>query len=728
MVRTTRASSGQTPTTPGRYGRRVLAGAGGLLLSAGLALAGGSGENIIIIADPLNAESMYAANYYRLARQVPDANIFYFSPGADSYQSFVDFNLAALRALVAQRGVADQADYILIMPGSPFYISAAGYVSDSCSPVNRFSISGAYTTAFVSGDVLGGVNSSFPNRYSRNIYDPARFDSQTTWYNGAPSNDPNAKRYYIGAMLGYTGERGNTLEQVLANVDRSVAADWTRPAGTFYFMKTTDTARSGPRHNTFPAVVTRILADGGNAVMEERWLPQSRFDCLSILTGLATADILGGNFTILPGAYADHLTSYAATFDTSSQTKLSDWITKGATASWGTVEEPCNYPGKFTHARSMVYYHQGASMGESIFRALAYTPFQGLLYGDPMCRPFDMPVTVTVDDPPAGPASGTIAIRPAGSTDKPGAFVFSFEVLVDNRRVAADLALPLLVDTTELADGWHDLRVLGYDTSLVETTGVWQSELTVSNLGRSAVIDAPATTGDLSTTFAFDVTAIGGGLGGQPVEVRLVQHGRVLAAVAGCEGTLHATGLQLGAGASNLHAEALFADGMQVRSAPVQVIVNYSDGTPTAAAPAVFTSTSWLEAAAEAMVELPYTHDDRADTPTFEIVDAPAQAVVAPGPAGPYRLVLPDPGATGFDVMTYRVTNAGGQSQLGRVVLVYDRHPYDLTADGSLDIDDLYAIHQAPADVNFDGVADASDIRWLESLIRCGELRDMGAR
>jgi len=43
---------------------------------AGRAVAGGTGENVIIIADPLNAESMYAANYYKLARHVPDANIF----------------------------------------------------------------------------------------------------------------------------------------------------------------------------------------------------------------------------------------------------------------------------------------------------------------------------------------------------------------------------------------------------------------------------------------------------------------------------------------------------------------------------------------------------------------------------------------------------------------------------------------------------------------------------
>ncbi|MCC7389101.1 MAG: hypothetical protein IT431_10070 [Phycisphaerales bacterium] len=708
------------------WSRRLAVGA--VVAGAGAAAAGGSGENVIIIADPLNAESMYAANYYRLARNVPDSNILYFSPGAANYQSFVGFNLAALRALIAQRGIGSQADCILLMPGAPFYISAPGLVTDSCSPVNRFSITGAYTTAFIADEVLAGVGSGLTNRYAFSTYDPARFDSEDAWLKGQPSADPSARRYYMSAMLGYTGELGNTLEEILTNVDRSAAADWTRPPGTFYFCQTDDQARSGPRHSTYPAVVAKLAALGAVGSHEMRELPRNEHDILSILTGRHTLDIAGAAMTILPGAYCDHLTSYAATFDTASQTKISEWIRKGATMSHGAVEEPCNYPGKFTHARSMTYYFQGASMGESVFRALAYVPFQGLIYGDPLCRPFDLPVTVTLADPPTNPVSGVIPFSPEGSTSKQFTFVFYFEVLVDNARVAADLTLPLQVDTTELADGWHDLRVLGYDTSYVESIGVWQSELVVDNLGRSASVAGADTTGDLATTFAFEVSAVGGGLGGNPVEIRLVQHGRVLDAAPGCEATLHAAGLQLGAGASSVHAEAIFADGMRVRSAPLQVIVDYTDGAPGGAAPAVSTSTVWAGDDAEVFVELPYRADDRADTPTFEVLDAPAQASIVAGPAGPYRLLNPDPDASGYDLMTYRVTNSAGQSDIGRVVIVYDRHPFDINGDGTLDIDDLYEIHAAPADLNFDGVADAADTRHLQRVLRCGELRDMGIR
>ena len=692
---------------------------------AGRAVAGGTGENVIIIADPLNAESMYAANYYKLARHVPDANIFYFSPGATDYQAFVNFNLQTLDSLIARRKLEGQADYIVLMPGSPFYVSAPNLVSDNCVAVHRFSISSAYTTAFLRDDILGGVSSGLPNRYAKTGYNFIPFDSETAWLNGVPSNDPSARQYYLGAMLGYTGPLGNTLQEIFDNVDRSVAADFSRPAGTFYFCETNDHARSGPRENTFDNVINELATLGGVGSHEMRWLPQNRFDCLSILTGLASADIEGGNFTIIPGAYCDHLTSWAATFDNENQTKVSSWIRKGATASWGAVEEPCNYPGKFTHARSQAYYFMGSSMGESVYRAMGFTPFQGLLYGDPLCRPFDYPVTVTVDDAPTDPVAGTVALTPAGTTDKQFTLVLEYDVTVDNARVASGFILPLTFDTTALADGWHDMRVIGFDSSIVRSAGTWQGPLIVNNMGRSSTITASTTTGDHATVFAFDVASVAPGRGGVPVEIRLVSNDRILDALPGCQGTLRTTGLVLGAGTSNLQAEALYADGMRVRSAPVQVTVDYVNGTPSNTAPAVTTYTKWIGSAGNTLVEFPALLDDATDSPTFTLVDAPAQASIVTGPDGPYRLIKPNMDATGYDTMTYRVSTSSGQSALGRVILVYDRHPADINGDGVLDIEDLYAMHATPTDINFDGNADASDITALRDILRCGEAIDM---
>src|SRR6202021_2528269 len=52
--------------------------------------------------------------------------------------------------------------------------------------------------------------------------------------------------FYISSMLGYTrGPVGNTVSDLLNMIDRSVAADGSMPAGSFYFMNnTTDNARN----------------------------------------------------------------------------------------------------------------------------------------------------------------------------------------------------------------------------------------------------------------------------------------------------------------------------------------------------------------------------------------------------------------------------------------------------------------------------------------------------
>ncbi|MEW6253685.1 MAG: hypothetical protein AB1716_23820, partial [Planctomycetota bacterium] len=223
------------------------------------AWAGGSPENVLLIIDPSNRDSLYVGNYYKAARRIPDRNVLYIEPLAANYAAFVSTNLDALFGALANQSIDDHIDYIVTTPGSPFYIAASGYVTDPCWPVNRFSTSGAYTTAFIASEVLGGVVSQLANHYSAYWTDEARaFDGSVKWYWGAPSNDPAARQYFIGALLGYSGARGNTLAQTITLIDRSVAADGTRPGGTFYFMRTTDEARSRPRDGYYPAAVTSI--------------------------------------------------------------------------------------------------------------------------------------------------------------------------------------------------------------------------------------------------------------------------------------------------------------------------------------------------------------------------------------------------------------------------------------------------------------------------------------
>lgn len=68
----------------------------------------------------------------------------------------------------------------------------------------------------------------------------------------------------------------------------------------------------------------------------------------------------------LPGALADHLTSTGGMLTDSSQMSSVRWLEAGATASYGTVIEPCSYPQKFpSPAVAMFHYALGATAIEA---------------------------------------------------------------------------------------------------------------------------------------------------------------------------------------------------------------------------------------------------------------------------------------------------------------------------------------------------------------------------
>ncbi len=538
-----------------------------LPLASAAALAGGSPENMLVLVDPSRPDALELANYYQNARQIPAANILYIDPTASDYSTFVDRNLDMLFGYLDTVGLRDHIDYIIIAPPSSFYVSAPGLVTDTCSPVTRFSLTGAYMLAFIPSEILDGEMSTRQQGYKpfSGAPGPVAFDSEIKFWNGVASTDPSARQYFISGMLGWTGTRGNTLPELKAMIDRSVAVDGTRPAGTFYFMETTDNTRSDPRDGKFDSTIANLAADGGVGVHLFDVLPTGQTDCLGIMTGWATPDIDGTSMTILPGAFCDHLTSFAATFDEGSQVKMSRWIVKGASGTSGTVEEPCNYDGKFVAPNLHLQYFRGLSLGESAFRSLTYLPFQTLFYGDLMTRPWAYLPTVSVNDAPGSAVGGTIALTPTGTTAAPGAAMAGFDLLIDGLRHSSTTpGGQFSVDTTLLADGYHELRVLGYDNVVQKRTGRWIGSINVDNHGRATTINVTPASGDLSTPFVADIAAVGG----SPVEVRLVQNSRVVAAVYGSTGSLTVHGKGLGAGTVWLQAESLYADGRIVRSAP----------------------------------------------------------------------------------------------------------------------------------------------------------------
>ncbi len=183
----------------------------------------------------------------------------------------------------------------------------------------------------------------------------------------------------------------STLAKAEALVARGAQADGTFPTGKGYFVRTTDSARS-VRFPQFEEVaqdwrgtldVTYVDNSAGalsNVVENETGL-------LFYLTGL---EVVGGIETnsYVPGALADHLTSFGGQLPTSSQMSALAWLEAGATASYGTAIEPCNFPQKFPDARELVpaYFH-GATAVEAYWKAVRW-PGEGNFVGEPLARPF----------------------------------------------------------------------------------------------------------------------------------------------------------------------------------------------------------------------------------------------------------------------------------------------------------------------------------------------------
>ena len=671
---------------------------------------GGSPENTLLIVNPSSAESLRVANHYAAARGIPASNVLYVDPAAANYAALASGNVEALFGELNQRGMLATVDQVVVMPGAPFFIPASGLITDGCSPVNRFAITTGYTLAFVKHKVLGGLPSTNSNRYAGSGTTPTAFRSTISWLGGVPSGDPNAERYFLCTMLGYSGGNGNTVEEILDMIDRSVAADGTFPAGTFYFMDNQGDPARNVRAPQFPNTLTQLAAVGGTGQIIAGVLPGGKHDALGIMTGAAAPNIDGANLTILPGAFADHLTSFAATFDTGSQTKMSRWIAKGASGTSGTVEEPCNYLGKFPSPRLHVFYRQGLSLGEAWFRSQGFAPYQSLFTGDPLTRPWAHIPVVGVADFPAGAVSGVVQFTPTATTTNPDATIQLFDLYIDG--VFHSFTLPgfkFSVDTSTLHEGAHDVRVVARDGSAVKTPGRWIGTLEVDHTPHAATLAVK----NPNVTLAEAVVVEATGTGAPVAEVRILQNGRVVAAGSG-EAEVSIFGRHLGAGPSSLQAEVLFADGTIARSLPAAVeVANTGNATPDA--PKAFGYTRVVDPAGTFVLALPSSHGADLASATTTVLSGPFKSTSLVSTGHPYRVFKPIDGASGTDLVTFRVTTPQGSSE-AVVTIVYDRAcPGDCEGDGDHDIFDFlcfqgkFAVQDPYADFEGDGDWDVFD-------------------
>ncbi|MBK6659030.1 MAG: TIGR03790 family protein [Proteobacteria bacterium] len=175
------------------------------------------------------------------------------------------------------------------------------------------------------------------------------------------------------------------FEDAVALIDRGVRADGSLPTGRAYLMSTSDKARN-VRAMDYPAVKLVLGKRVAVSILRQDVLYGAR-DVLFYFTGrakVAGLETLG----FKPGAVADHLTSFGGMLTDSGQMSALRWLEAGATGSYGTVQEPCNFPQKFPDPVILVDgYLRGETLIEAYWKSVAM-PGQGIFIGEPLAAPF----------------------------------------------------------------------------------------------------------------------------------------------------------------------------------------------------------------------------------------------------------------------------------------------------------------------------------------------------
>ncbi|MDP1523605.1 MAG: TIGR03790 family protein [Methylotenera sp.] len=307
-------------------------------------------ENVALVINDADANSVKVGEYYRVSRGIPTKNIVHVRiPDAPRKLSLSEFT--RLKWEIETQLNPDE-QIILLAWTAPYAVE--------CN-----SITSALTFGYDADQCKNTCAPGKPSPY---------FNSASK----KPFDDYGIRL----AMLLPT----DSVSNAKTLIDRGVQSDAGVFRSTAYYLTTSDTARNS-RAQFFPPTGLSIPSSGMAVLnLKSDKLIGAR-DVMIYQTGLAWVDELD-SLNFLPGALADHLTSVGGDLYGKGQMSVLRWLDAGATASYGTVSEPCNYWQKFPNPAVMLkWYVNGATAVEAYWKSVAW-PAQGLFVGEPLAAPY----------------------------------------------------------------------------------------------------------------------------------------------------------------------------------------------------------------------------------------------------------------------------------------------------------------------------------------------------
>ena len=307
------------------------------------------------------------------------------------------------------------------------------------------------------------------------------------------------RRYLLSMMLGVTTDHGNTVDEIRDYLRRSAAADGTHPRGTIYFVQNGDVrSRAAGR---FSRGGPRTEATGGRRGSPRRHAargqgrragPHDRRGQLPV-EALAEHDPAGGDLRTLHQLrrHDERRQRTDAAFRVPPQRR-------GGRQRHGhrTVRRAAEV--SRTRAASALR-PRACTASEAFYQSVA-GPYQLLIVGDPLCRPWaDIPQVRVAGLPADGVCRGVLRLKPdavyAPAANGNRAAAAHFVLFCDGRQaMEAKPGEPLTLDTAVLADGYHELRVVAVGPGPIASQGRLIREIRTANHGLA--IEAARTDSD----------------------------------------------------------------------------------------------------------------------------------------------------------------------------------------------------------------------------------------
>lgn len=389
-----------------------LAASGWVALSA---LAGGGPPNVLVIVNDNSPVSMELGQYYQDLRGLPERNLVHVRTTTNYTTDLATFTnevVHPVRSYLAASGLSNQIDYLVLTRDLPYRVFDGSISYNGSSAVLYY------------GFKTDGPLCSLPGATAQDYYLAERAFSH--------AGTPSSNRYYASSILS-----GFNLDQARRTLDRSAAASF--PTGRVVLLHTDNNDRAVRWVQFDDAIFTaRFVSNGVTTETVDSDGLFGASNLVGYLTGVTIEPFLG-SLGFVPGALADHLTSYGGClFDTNlftpfGQMPALDWLQRGAAGSYGTVAEPCAFLEKFPHARVHYWYGRGFNLAESYSMSVK-SPYLGIILGDPLTAPYASPPGVLVTGLTAGAViSNAVTLGISATSTGPAGRVSRLEMLVDGR-------------------------------------------------------------------------------------------------------------------------------------------------------------------------------------------------------------------------------------------------------------------------------------------------------